>query len=192
MDPSPRSDVTAILHDLGARKIDSRQAMDELYPVVYSELRRVAGGIMRAQRSDHTLQPTALVHEAYVKLVNQRELAWNDRAHFFNVAARAMRHILVNYARERSAEKRGGGAQRVTLDERFAGDEGSGFLDVLALNEALDALAKEDERMMRIVELRVFAGMTVKETAHVLDISERTVKSDWKFAKVWLLEFMEG
>lgn len=190
MIPSPRPDVTAILLDLGARKIDSRQAMDALYPVVYAELRRMAGGIMRAQRADHTLQATALVHEAYLKLVRENEVAWNDRAHFLNVAALAMRHILVNYARDRAAAKREGGRQRVTLDERIAGDDGGDLLDVLALNEALDALAAKDGRMARVVELKVFAGMTGKEAAHVLGVSERTVKADWKFAKVWLLETM--
>ena len=191
---SPQSEVTRILGELGERRIDSREAMDQLYPLVYDELRRMAGRLMQGQ-AGHTLAPTALVHEAYVKLVRQPDPSYNDRAHFLSVSARAMRHILVNWARDRSAAKRGGGQHKVTLDERVgdsAGGPHAGDLhDVLALDTALDALGQENERMARGVELRVFAGMTVPEIAATLQVSERTVKSDWQFAKLWLLEAME-
>lgn len=189
MTGSPQSQVTHILQDLGALRIDSRQAMDQLYPLVYQELRRIAGNLMQAQRGDHTLVPTALVHEAYLKLVRQEGASYQDRAHFLSASARAMRHILVNWARDRSAAKRGGGQPRVTLDERLGEDPGD-LHDVLALDAALDGLGKESERMARGVELRVFAGMTVPEIALALGISERTAKSDWQFAKLWLLQAM--
>ncbi len=180
-------DATLILVALENQEIDSQEALDQLYPLVYNELRRLAGGLMRSQREDHTLQPTALVHEAFLKMVKQEEARWQNRAHFFRVAAQAMRQILVNYARDRAAIKRGGDRQRVTFDENFA-DKPSRWLEVLALDQALTGLAEKDERMARIVELRVFAGMTVPEIAHVLEVSPRTVDTHWKMAKMWLLD----
>ncbi len=145
------SDVTQILFQLALENADTRKATDRLYDAVYGELRRVAARLMSTQRKNHTLQPTALVNEAYVKLVNQSRVEWQNRAHFFGVAAKAMRHILVNHARDRSAAKRGGGWQRVTLDES-AGGGSEKILEVLALDDALVRLAREDERMARVVE----------------------------------------
>jgi len=183
------SDITRILLQLDQENPDTRKATDLLYEAVYDELRRMAAGFMRAQRKDHTLQPTALVNEAYVKLVNRSRVGWQNSAHFFGVAAKAMRHILVNHARDRAAAKRGGGWQRVTLDGS-AVSESRKFLEVLALDNALEKLAGNDERMARVVELRVFAGMTMRDVAHVLGVSRRTVDNDWKVAKLWLLDEM--
>lgn len=189
MKTSRPSDVTQILLQLAQENSDTRKATDRLYEAVYGELQRIAANLMRTQRKDHTLQPTALVNEAYVKLVNQSRVEWQNRAHFFGAAAKAMRHILVNHARDRSAAKRGGGWQRVTFDESAVG-ESRKFLEVLALNSALEKLAKNDERMARVVELRVFAGMSVRDAAHVLGVSKRTVDNDWRVAKLWLLDEM--
>lgn len=154
-------------------------------PLVYNELRRVAGRYMRGERPDHTLQPTALVHEAYLRLVGQREVAWQNRSHFFAVASRLMRNILVDHARARQAHKRGGQDQKVTFDEALerAGGEST---DLLALDEALTHLAERDPRQARMVELRFFGGLSEKEAAEVLGISVRTVKRDWAVARAWL------
>lgn len=154
-------------------------------PLVYNELRRLAGRYMRGERADHTLQPTALVHEAYPRLIGQHEVAWQNRSHFYGVAARLMRNILVDHARARQAHKRGGQEQKVTFDEalEFAGGERT---DVLALDEALSRLAQRDPRQARIVELRFFGGLSENEAAEVLGISVRTVKRDWAVARAWL------
>jgi RNA polymerase sigma factor (TIGR02999 family) len=158
-----------------------------LFEAVYHELREIAARLMRSQRDDHTLQPTALVHEAYLKLADASRVSWEGRAHFLRVAARAMRQILINHARDRSAQKRGGGWTRVTLTEDLAGSADRA-LEILDLNDALERLAKKDERLAQVVELRVFAGMTVVEVAHVLGVSPRTVDGEWKVAKMWLLD----
>ena len=142
---------------------------------------------MSNERANHTLQPTALVNEAYLKLVNAARVRWQGRAHFLRVAARAMRQILVNHATARAADKRGGDWTRITLDDEIAGSPNR-VLEVLSLNEALEKLSRNDERMAQIVELRVFAGMPVREVAHVLGVSKRTVDSDWQFAKLWLAD----
>jgi RNA polymerase sigma factor (TIGR02999 family) len=158
-------------------------ASDQLLPLVYRELRALAAAQMRKERADHTLQPTALVHEAYVKLVD-RQLAWTDRKHFFGVAARAMREVLVDYARRRNARKRAAGVQ-ISLE----GAEASVTqrpIDLLALDEALVRLAALDERQMRLVELRVFAGLTVEEAAKVLDCSPATASRGYRHAEAWL------
>ncbi len=168
-----------------ALRMGDDSAAARLFPVVYAELRYLAVACLRGQRSSHTLQPTALVHEAYLKLVDQNEAAWNDRAHFCAVAARAMRQVLIDHARGRSAAKRGGGWRRVTLEAATDG-AGASPLDLLALDEALDQLGAVDERQARIVELRFFAGLTIDEVAEVLDLSPRTVDLDWKMAKAWL------
>lgn len=176
-----RDDVTQILQELGP---DNPDAAELLVPILYAELRAIAGQYMRSERSDHTLQPTALVHEAFMKLVDQNRVEWQNRAHFLAVAARTMRRILVDHARKQKAAKRGGGA-KVTLHEELAADDAM-EVDVLALDEALVRLSQLDERVHQVVELRFFAGLDVAETAAVLGVSEPTVKRDWRFARAWL------
>ncbi len=162
------------------------QALDQLIPLVYTELRRLAHRYMGGEREAHTLQSTALVHEAYERLVDLKDVTWQNRAHFFAVSAQMMRRILVDYARARRYSKRGGEWQRVPLDEAIAvfGDRKT---DVVALDDALHALAAMDPRKSRIVEMRYFGGLSIKETAEVLEVSEETVQRDWRLAKVWLL-----
>ena len=162
-----------------------RQALEKLTPLVYDELRRLAGRYLRQERVGHTLQSTALVHEAFLKLVGQNNVRWQNRAHFFGIAAQMIRRILVDYARARQAGKRGAGAERLSLDEAIA-VPGAPDLDLLALDDALEGLAKIDERQSRLVELRFFAGLTLEETAEVLQMSIATAKRDWVSAKAWL------
>lgn len=166
-------------------------AAERLLPMVYHELRELAGAYFRRQRQDHTLQPTALVHEAYLKLVNQTAAQWNDRAHFFAVAAKAMRQILVNHALARKAEKRGGGAPRMALSADIAPTTAEDF-DPLALDEALTRLAQFDARKAQVVELRFFSGLAVDEVAHVLNVSKTTVEADWRLARAWLSKELSG
>ena len=176
------SDVTLLLTAIEEGR---EHSADELLAVVYEELRRMAAHRMAAEAPGHTLQPTALVHEAYMKLVDQTRVDWQGRSHFFAVAAQAMRRILVDHARSRQREKRGGGRARVVLDEAVAlspqKDE-----DVLALDEALERLAALDPRQAKVVELRFFGGMSVEEVAEALSVSKRTVEGDWTFARAWL------
>jgi RNA polymerase sigma factor (TIGR02999 family) len=164
-----------------------REALDDLMPLVYADLHRVAAGYMRRENEGHVLQPTALVHEAYARLVDQQQVKWRNRAHFFGVAAGMMRRILVDHARRRLAEKRGGGLEQVTLvgDEEVAGDS-STALDVLALHDSLERLAAFDPQQERIVELRYFGGLTIEEAAEVIGISRATVVREWTIAKAWL------
>jgi RNA polymerase sigma factor (TIGR02999 family) len=160
-------------------------ALEDLLPLVYGELRRLAAQRLRLERPDHTLQPTALVHEVYIRLVDQRRVRWQNRAHFYGVAAHVMRRILVDRARARKADKRGAGWERVTL----VGDKassGSRDVDVLALDDALNRLAALDPQQERIVELRYFGGLTLDETAEVIGVSTATVKREWAIAKAWL------
>ncbi len=164
----------------------NREALDQLLPFVYDELHRQASRYLRRERSDHTLQTTALIHEAYLKLIDQRDVQWQNRAHFFAVAAQAMRRILVDYARARKREKRGGDDVKLQLDEAINVSGGEKSIDLVALDEALTRLAKFDERQARVVELRYFSGMTEEETAEVLDTSPATVRRDWNMAKAWL------
>ncbi|MFH1841641.1 MAG: sigma-70 family RNA polymerase sigma factor [bacterium] len=185
MPDTPRTDVTSLLLDLGAGTHDQKDVSDRLYQAVYRELRQVAGSLMRGERQDHTLQPTALVHEAYLRLVDQTRTEWKNRAHFFGIAARAMRQILVDHARKHRSLKRGGDRQKVTLDDNLQ-DSAELSFEILALHDALEKLASEDERMARGVELRIFTGMLSREVAHVMGISKRTVDEDWKVAKMWL------
>jgi len=166
-------------------------ALDELMPLVELELRRLARGYMARERPNHALQTTALVNEAFVRLTDARQVRWRDRAHFLGISARLMRRVLVDYARRRGFSKRGGGVQRVTLHEALVTSEDPG-LDVLALDRALEALANADLRKSRIVELRFFGGLSVAETAEVLQVSADTVKRDWRLAKLWLLREFEG
>ena len=161
-------------------------SLDELMPLVYEELRRQAARYLRRERANHTLQTTALIHEAYLKLVDQRKVKWQNRAHFFAIAAQAMRRILVDYARERKREKRGGAAENLPIDEAFQVASKEKNIDLVALDEALTRLAEFDERQARIVELKYFSGLDIDETAEVLGISNATVRRDWNIAKAWL------
>ncbi len=170
----------------------NRSAVDQLLPVVYHELRALAQRRLAAERSDHTLQATALVHEAYMKLIDQREVQWQNRAHFFGVAALAMRRILVNHAKSKGRIKRGGKGAKMELTEAAA-VSAEPDLDIIALDEAMKKLASMDERSARVVELRFFGGMSVEETAEVLGVAPATVKRDWTLARAWLLrEIQKG
>ena len=162
-----------------------REALDQLVPLLYDDLRRLAAAHMRRESPGHWLQPTALVHETYVRLVDQRQAGWVSRAHFFGAAAGIMRRILVDLARTRRANKRGGGLARVTLAEDVAADSPR-EIDVLALHESLERMAAFSPRQERIVELRYFGGLTIEETAAVLGISDATVVREWTIAKAWL------
>jgi RNA polymerase sigma factor (TIGR02999 family) len=168
-----------------------RAALDEMLPLVYAELRRLAAFSLRRERPGHTLQPTALVHEAYVRLVDQRDVDWRNRAQFFGLAAEMMRRILINYALEKQAAKRGGGAHRVTLSE-VANVFGPLDLDLLALNRAMEQLAEIDPRKSRLVELKFFGGLTIEEIAEVMGISTATVEREWAFARSWLYRTITG
>jgi len=168
-----------------------REALEELMPLVYEELRRLAHHYLRQERTDHTLQSTALVHEAYLRLAGQNPPEWQNRAHFFGIAAHIMRQILVKYARGRGAAKRGGNALTLTLDEAVALPRQID-VDVVALDKALSELSDLDAQQGRIVELRFFAGLTIEDTSEVLGISPATVKRDWVTARAWLFRAMTG
>ena len=175
-----------VLKDWSGGKRDSANV---LLSLVYDELRRIARQYLRKERSDHTLQPTALVHEAYMKLIDISDVSWQDRAHFFAVASNVMRHILVDHARARATDKRGGEAQRIALEDAVQ-LSGETDIDLLALDEAMRQLAAFDEQQSKIVELRFFGGLTIEDTAHVLKISPATVKREWTMAKAWLFRRM--
>jgi RNA polymerase sigma-70 factor, ECF subfamily len=178
---SPPGEITQLLKQLSH---GNREAEARLIPLVYEELRHVAARYMRRERPDHTLQPTALVHEAYLKLIEQRKVSWESRAHFYCVAARLMRRILIDHAREVRALKRGGG-QKVTLEDCLVCSmERPG--ELLAIDEALSCLAERDPRQSRVVELRFFGGCSEEEIAKILEVSVRTVKRDWRVARAWL------
>ena len=186
MDSQPL-DVTRLLEELRG---GDRAALDRMLPLVYGELRQIAARALRSERDDHTLQPTALVHEAYLRMVGGENVAWQNRAHFLGCAARVMRNILVDHARARRAEKRGGGDARVTLTEAL-GLADARHVDLVALDDALTALAATDEQKCRIVELRYFGGLGEVEVAEVLGVSERTVRRGWTMAKAWLRREIE-
>ena len=175
--------ITHLLIDWGK---GDEYALEQLMPLVYDELRRMARSYMRKQPSGHTLQTTELIHEAYLKISAGREKQWQNRAHFFGVAAKAMRHILVDYARAKSRGKRGGWQDRITLAENAAVSSGRSA-EIVALDDALNALAVLDERKVRVVEMKFFGGLTVEEISGVLKVSPETVKRDWSFAQTWLL-----
>ena len=177
-----RPDVTALLTEWGR---GNTSALNELLPLVYAELRRVAARQLRRERGSLTLQPTALVHELYLRLVDQRHVDWRDRAHFFGVAAQVMRRILVDHARRHRASKRGDGLPTVSLDEAME-EAAPNHIPVLALDHALDRLADVDQDLARIVELRAFGGLTIEEVACVLRVSPTTAKREWRTAKAWL------
>ena len=180
------SHVTALLQAWSA---GDGTALDRLVPLVHAELRRLARRYMRRERAGHTIQTTALIHEAYIRLVQSKAIAWQNRAHFFGISARLMRQVLVDFARERGYRKRGGGDRRVPLDEALLVTDGPDA-DVLALDAALDALAKVDPRKSRAMELRFFGGLSIEEAALVLQVSPETVKRDCRVAKAWLLRWL--
>ncbi len=175
-----QTDVTVLLNAVGA---GSETAPDKLLEVVYDDLRRLAGAYMKNERIDHTLQATALVHEAFIRLVDWQNVTWQNRAHFFAVAAEVMRKILIDHARQKKAQKRSGG-QKIELHEAISFSDEKEF-DVLALEDALQSLEKLDSRQAKIVELRFFGGLSIEETAYILNVSETTVKREWTFAKAW-------
>jgi RNA polymerase sigma factor (TIGR02999 family) len=183
------SEVTGLLRAWGQ---GDESALEKLVPLVYDQLHLAARRYMAAERPGHTLQTTALIHETYLRLVNVRQVKWQNRAHFFAICAQLMRRILVDFARSRGYQKRGGDATRVDLDEALLITPEPGA-NLVALDQALQRLAEVDERKSRVVELRFFGGLSVKEAAEVLKVSADTVMRDWKLAKVWLLrELSEG
>jgi RNA polymerase sigma-70 factor, ECF subfamily len=187
-DAPKKTEVTQLLRAWGN---GDQRALDELTPLVESELHRLAHRYMSRENPGHTLQTTALVNEVYLKLVNIQDMTWQDRAHFFAISARMMRHILTDFARSRQFQKRGGAALHVTLDEALIVSPEQDA-DIVALDEALGHLAALDERKSQVVELRFFGGLSAEETAEVLKVSRETVLRDWKFAKVWLLRELSG
>ena len=174
--------VTRLLQDWGK---GDQQALEELLPLIYNELRRLAHNFLYRERPEHTLQTTALVHEAYLKLIDQRDARWQNRAHFFAIAAQAMRRILIDSARRHAAMKRGGPSEKLSLDEALSISV-EPDANLLALDEALTALAEIDPQQSRIVELRYFGGLTIEETAEVMKISPATIKREWAMARAWL------
>ena len=182
MTTGPQSGITDLLIQLSQGR---REALDQLLPIVYNELRAVARRHLGGERPGHTLNTTALVHETYLKLVNVRQVQWRDRAHFFAMAGRLMRRILIDYARTRKRDKRGGERVAVSLDEAMAVAP-ERIEDLVAIDDALTRLEKESERQARVVECRCFAGLSVEETAEALGASEATIKRDWAFARAWL------
>ena len=188
MDPPSPGAVTELLH---AWSGGDDGALERLLPLVEAELRRLARGYMGRERKEHTLQTTALVNEAFLRLTDARQIRWQDRGHFLGISARLMRRVLVDHARARGYLKRGGGAERVTLHEGLVISPDPA-LDLVALDRALEALARVDARKSQIVELRFFGGLSVEETAEVLHVSTDTVKRDWRLAKLLLLRELEG
>ena len=188
MNTLPSSQVTQLLVNWGN---GDQQSLDALMPVVYDELRRQARRYLRRERPDHTLQSTALVNEAYLRLVDQRSANWRNRSQFFGIAAQLMRRILVDHARGRSAAKRGSGAPKLALVEELAG-AAAPDVDLVALDDALNKLAEFDPQQSRIVELRFFSGLSIEDTAEALGISPATVKRDWSTAKAWLYRELSG
>ncbi len=186
--PDTNDNVTALLAQASR---GNAAALERLIPLVYGELRAIAARHLRRERANHTLQPTALVNEAFLKLVGQRDVTWQNRAHFFGVSANLMRRVLVDYARAGRAEKRAGGLTRVTLDDANVAAE-SRDVDLLALDDALSTLADKDPKLAHLVELRFFAGLTTKETAEVLGVSTSTVEREWVAARAWLFRAMTG
>jgi RNA polymerase sigma factor (TIGR02999 family) len=180
MNGLPERDITALLKDWSG---GDREALERLMPIVYGELKRLAASYLRSERPGHTLQPTALVHEAFLRLQGQRFVVWSNRAHFYGIAARIMRRILVDHARRRRAAKRDAEALRLTLVDDAAGDRAP---ELIALDSALTSLERLDAQQARVVELRYFGGLTVEETAEAAGISTATVKREWRTARAWL------
>ena len=178
-----KDEVTLLLEQVGS---GDETAPERLLPLVYDELRKLAQGYMDNERGGHTLQATALVHEAYIRLVDWKNVSWQNRAHFFATAAGVMRRVLVDHARKRKSLKRGASQLTIALDDAISFPQPSQGVDILGIHEALDELAAFDPSQARIVELRFFGGLTLEETAHALGVSETTVKREWQIAKAWL------
>ena len=185
---SPPHEITQLLAEWSE---GNQAALDQLYPLVYNELRRLAHGYLRRERKGHTLQTTALINEAYLRLVDQKHVHWANRSHFFGISAQIMRRILIDHARRYDYAKRGGGAQRISLDEAAVVAKQRGRA-LLMLDEALTSLAKIDPRRSQVVELRYFGGLNNEEIAGVLKISENTVTRDWNMARAWLYQELSG
>jgi RNA polymerase sigma factor (TIGR02999 family) len=182
MEAGAGNDITSLLLDWSR---GNREALNQLAPLIYDELHRMASRQLRRERNEHTLQSTALVHEVYLKLIDQQRVQWQDRSHFFAVASQMIRRILVDHARAHRSAKRGGGKTRLEFDESIA-LPGQRDADLLALDDAMDSLARVDARQSRIVELRFFGGLSIEEASEVLEVSPATVKRDWIVAKAWL------
>lgn len=189
MSAQATSEITQMLIELTDGNQD---VVNRILPHIYDELRRLAGSYLRRERSDHTLQPTALVHEAYMKLIDQRQVKWQNRAHFFGIAAQVMRRILMDHARKHIAEKRGGDADKLPLEEEILIVSHERSAELVALDDALQALAKMDEQKARIVELRYFGGLSIEETAEVMGVSVPTINRQWRTAKAWLYSQITG
>lgn len=185
--PAEKNAITQLLIDL---RDTPQDLMERLFPMLYDELHRLAQLHLRRQRNQHTLNTTALIHEAYLRLIDQQRVDLQDRSHFLGVAARAMRFVVIDYARRRGAKKRGGGIQHKTLDKVDIAIDAQAA-DLLALDEALTRLAKLNERLSQVVEYRFFGGLSIEETAAALGVSERTVKRDWQKARLWLYREMQ-
>lgn len=183
------NDVTRLLIQLSE---GNQNVVNEIFPLIYDELKKIAGNYLRNERVSHTLQPTALVHEAYIKLIDHTRINWQNRAHFLGMAATIMRQILIDHARRHRAGKRGGEHENLPLEESIVIVSDEKTMDLIALDEALKDLAKFDEFKSRLVELRYFGGLTNEETAEVLGVSEITVKRHWRLAKAWLAEAIKG
>lgn len=162
------------------------EVVERILPHIYDELRRLAGSYLRRERSDHTLQPTALVHEAYIKLIDQKKVKWQNRAHFFGIAAQVMRRILMDHARKHNADKRGGDYEKLPIEEEILVVSHEKSAELIALDDALQALAELDEQKAKIVELRYFGGLSIEETAEVMGVSVPTINRQWRMAKAWL------
>lgn len=184
----PQNEVTNYLREY---RSGNREVLDKLFPLVYDELRRLAASRLRNERGDHTLQPTALVHEAYLRLIEQHSTDWQNRAHFFGLAAEMMRRILVNHAVKNNAEKRFGNQTRLALDEMVDFTNGQD-VNLILLDEALNKLAEFDPKQAKIVELKFFAGLTNEEIAEVVGVSDSTIKREWRIAKAWLHDQLKG
>jgi RNA polymerase sigma factor (TIGR02999 family) len=191
MSDDPASPQRAVTQRLLAWGRSDKQGLDQMLPVLYDELHRLAGHYLSREATGHTLQPTALVHEAYLRLVDQRRVDWRNRAQFLGLAANMMRRILVNYARDRAARKRGGDPERVSLS-LVESPSGRPDVELIALEDALQRLAELDERKSRVVELKFFGGLTIEEIAEVLQISGATVEREWAFSRAWLYQAIEG
>lgn len=181
---SEKQDLTRLLNKAQAGDKDT---LDEVFPIVYAELRRVAAHQLSNEKANHTLQPTALVHEAYLRLLEQHSVDWQNRTHFFSIAAEMMRRILVNHAIEKKAQKRGSGETLLSLDEISGASAKLPTVDLILLDEALKRLAEFDPQQAKIIELRFFGGLTIEEVASVLQISESTVNREWRSAKAWIM-----
>ena len=189
MNDNAPNEITQMLIELTD---GNKDVVNQILPHIYDELRRLAGSYLRRERSDHTLQPTALVHEAYMKLIDQKQVQWQNRAHFFGIAAQVMRRILMDHARKHKADKRGGDAEKLPLEEEILIVSHDRSAELVALDDALETLAKLDEQKARIVELRYFGGLSIEETAEVMGVSVPTINRQWRMAKAWLYSEVAG